>query len=759
MAEEKVQRPSARYNIPPKYGDIFLAAKTGNIAAVKEFVEQDESGVKKTSDGGFRRRTAFSIACEHKRYEVAEYLLDHGADPERDSEEQKIIMTPLHWAAQEGHVEVKTPLSVAAEKGMLAAVEVLLGDALVDPALAIDSQQTPLYLAAQEGHEGVVQLPAPRTLDDANYIHKKPLMAATSGGHLGVVSWLLEQPQVNPVSRDLEGATALWYALLHDHSDIARLLIPRDNISLHLLVAHQPRFKVRFDGFIPVPQPTPAQDEFGAPDFSEAKALLNLGYDVDTKNDAGITALQSEVRKKRLGSINFLVNEHASMEGISADEWRALLDTPEADKAALLITTTSVRVMTADGVNRFAANGETELVEIYTGEKGCCMPSTLAFPALLLTIYRITGKNVSWDDIYQNVFCNFVIPDHLWETGTTKLYIYNNNAKMTAAVSIFFSLPVEADASQDDLGMRLKSEIKLAWRNNRFSQEPMFYLSSFPDGWAPYAEFEIQIMRKIAEAWKSACREARHELGDIRDSQLRSEGSNPELMNRIAKLAKKFSFYRVELEKQLIDACAFLTVYDSIDNRYTTRIQYLLETEWEQNIGDELEKLEQSVRDVLQIVGYMMFSLVCRNVMLLTYVSIFYLPLAYCAALWAIPNITTASVKIPFIKTSVAVAAITLLVALNVESILALIIWGYDKVRDKIMKAMQEDSESWGKKGNDLKFLHPRSKTRSEWWLCWYPLVLGWRWLRTRSTSTTPAGESNPSSDNAVSPTPQLLAV
>ncbi|KAM0739619.1 hypothetical protein ACQRIT_004803 [Beauveria bassiana] len=520
MAEEKVQRPSARYNIPPKYGDIFLAAKTGNLAAVKEFVEQDEFEVKKTSDGGFRRRTAFSIACEHNRYDVAEYLLNHGADPERDNEEQGFIMTPLHWAAQEGHVEVvnliekrhvnidardylgrtalwlaadrgrekivrillknrkrdrnainryikKTPLSVAAEKGMLAAVEVLLGDALVDPALAIDSQHTPLYLAAQNGHEGVVQLlarAAPRTLDDANYTHTKPLMAAARGGHLGVVSWLLEQPQVNPVSRDLEGATALW-----------------------------------FDGFIPIPQPTPAQEEFGAPDFSEAKALLNLGYDVDTKNDAGITALQSEVRKKRLESINFLVNEHASMEGISADEWRALLNTPEADKAALLITTTSVRVMTADGVNRFAANGETELIENLYGGKGLMIP----------------GKNVLWDDIYQNVFCNFAIPDYLWETSTMKLYIYNKNAEMAAAVSISFALPVEADASQDDLSMRLKSEIKLAWRNNRFSQEPMFYLSSFPDGWAPNAEFEIQIMRKIAEAWKSACREARHELGDI----------------------------------------------------------------------------------------------------------------------------------------------------------------------------------------------------------------------------------------------------
>lgn len=121
----------------------------------------------------------------------------------------------------------------------------------------------------------------------------------------------------------------------------------------------------------------------------------------------------------------------------------------------------------------------------------------------------------------------------------------------------------------------------------------------------------------------------------------------------------------------------------------------------------------------------------------------------------------SADTKVPFIQTSVAVAAITLLIAFNIESILALIIWVYDKARDGIMKAMQEDSTSkkWQGRGNDLRFLHPRSKTRSEWWLCCYPLVLAWRWLRKWQTTTAAAKNSNASSSDATPPKAQVEAV
>ena len=102
----------------------------------------------------------------------------------------------------------------------------------------------------------------------------------------------------------------------------------------------------------------------------------------------------------------------------------------------------------------------------------------------------------------------------------------------------------------------------------------------------------------------------------------------------------------------------------------------------------------------------------------------------------------SATTKTPFITTSVAVAVITLLVAFNIESSVALTVVTYDKGRGVVLKTMQEDTVDgkWRRGGNDLHFLNPRSATRSEWWLRWYMLVRGWRRI-TGSWKTQPQSD------------------
>ncbi|XWX00580.1 hypothetical protein V2A60_008601 [Cordyceps javanica] len=759
MATEPIQEPRGRDDKAESHRDIFFAAKAGDLAAVKDFAEKEKEhfDVHKTSTSDLGSRTAFSIACEYNHCDVAEYLLGCGANPERDNEEGLIKMTPLHRAAQQGHIEVvnllqkrlagvdvkncdgttalwlaakggypeivtillehtktdrnsaddlgRSPLSVAAENGKVAVVEVLLGDASVDPAWEDMDRETPLYLAASNGHKEAVELlarAAPHTLDYPDMFGSTPLIEAASKGHLEIVRWLLGQAQVNPMKQDLTGLTALISAMDAKHKRIVDLLIPRDNISLHLLVSLTPTFEDQYSEVIPPATETWSKSENSY--LTLAKSLLNAGYNVNTKTDAGVTALQSAVQKKRLQSICFLIHEHASIEGITADEWRALL-TPNADEGSLILTTNMVATIPADRA-KAADFGTAEFFDL------------------------IPGKGASWDDIYEKMLHRCATFTHLWETSTLKLSICDSDAERTKIVSITFALPVEDAASQYNRDMQRQSEVKMAWRCSRYSNKPHFYLSSFPDGWPHNSEFEIQFMRKVAEAWTFGCRQARLQLAAIRDEQLISEGRRPELMSRLANLAKTFAFYRVELEKQLADARAFLTVYDSIDNRHTTKIKSLLEVEWEKNIGDEIEKLEQNVRDVLQI------------------------------ALWAIPNVSSASVKMPFIKVSVAVASITLLIALNAGSILALVISVYDWARSRIIKNMQDDdSKSWKNRGNELKVLHPRSNTRSEWWLCCYALVMAWRWLRKELTTEAQAKKNDASNDDAPKATTQAEPV
>lgn len=98
--------------------------------------------------------------------------------------------------------------------------------------------------------------------------------------------------------------------------------------------------------------------------------------------------------------------------------------------------------------------------------------------------------------------------------------------------------------------------------------------------------------------------------------------------------------------------------------------------------------------------------------MLLTYVSIFYLPLGFCAvsypisttvlckieqlliefsqALWAIPNITDNNTRTPFIVTATMVSVVTLLVTFNMEKIASIIQQGYQYGRDTISSKWKE---------------------------------------------------------------------
>lgn len=137
-----------------------------------------------------------------------------------------------------------------------------------------------------------------------------------------------------------------------------------------------------------------------------------------------------------------------------------------------------------------------------------------------------------------------------------------------------------------------------------------------------------------------------------------------------------------------------------------------------------------------------------QNVMLLTYVSIFYLPLAYCAvsistllhiplpeksyclyqtrtdkvsrqALWAIPNILDTGTKIPFIISSVVVALVTLIIAFNLENLTGLIGRVYHNWRAKLVGDMKNDSH-WKERGDKLQQSVIARERPSEWLLLGY---------------------------------------
>ncbi|KAL2024984.1 hypothetical protein VTK56DRAFT_3683 [Thermocarpiscus australiensis] len=132
-----------------------------------------------------------------------------------------------------------------------------------------------------------------------------------------------------------------------------------------------------------------------------------------------------------------------------------------------------------------------------------------------------------------------------------------------------------------------------------------------------------------------------------------------------------------------------------------------------------------------------------ENVRLLTYVSIFYLPLAFCAALWAIPNINDHGTRTAFIIAAVIVSVVTHIAVSNLGNISALFGWLHRKWRDNMVNRMKSDeSWEWRRLAWKLEGIESRNESAvpSDWNIAWYQLRV---WQSTNSSS----GSSPPAAD------------
>lgn len=151
--------------------DLFSAAATGRLEDVGRQVAAGTSGVNDYAHDGW---TALHLAAFFGRHNVAERLLDAGADPTAVSR-NSLRNTPLHAALAGRHTDVAillverggdvhaqdagrhTPLHIAAENGLLDAVRALL-DSGAD-AHAVDAEdKTALSRAAAQNRSDVVDL-------------------------------------------------------------------------------------------------------------------------------------------------------------------------------------------------------------------------------------------------------------------------------------------------------------------------------------------------------------------------------------------------------------------------------------------------------------------------------------------------------------------------------------------------------------------------------------------------------------------------
>jgi hypothetical protein len=110
-------------------------------------------------------------------------------------------------------------------------------------------------------------------------------------------------------------------------------------------------------------------------------------------------------------------------------------------------------------------------------------------------------------------------------------------------------------------------------------------------------------------------------------------------------------------------------------------------------------------------------------VKLLTYVSIFFLPPAFCVALWSMNEDYSVP---PFVITTTTVAAGTYLVVANLDGITRILAQAYSLVRQRVIRLMEQDKRgTWSEKGSQLGRFRPEREGRdiSEWNIAYYLLM------------------------------------
>ncbi|KAL8917223.1 MAG: hypothetical protein Q9208_008062 [Pyrenodesmia sp. 3 TL-2023] len=136
-----------------------------------------------------------------------------------------------------------------------------------------------------------------------------------------------------------------------------------------------------------------------------------------------------------------------------------------------------------------------------------------------------------------------------------------------------------------------------------------------------------------------------------------------------------------------------------------------------------------------------------ENVKLLTFVSVFFIPLSFCTSLWSVNNMFSMSSLIAVI---VVVALLTYTTVLNINSIVTSVSSLYDRKKRRVINAMKKDErEQWKHCGQRFESFRPKHENPkpSEWYITLYAMlnpaaVLGLsQWSKREVTATRPGDE------------------
>lgn len=293
---------------PKKDTPLIQASRMGDVNKVRELISAGATVTLHNIQNV--NVTALQIAAQNGHREVAQLLIDGGADKEAKTPDGR---TPLHIAAQNGHSQVAQ----------------LLIDRGADKEHKCQVGFTPLHAAAQFGKGNVAQLLIEKGADKEAKSQggSTPLHFATRNGHIQVVQLLIEKG-ADVHARNNQGLSPYTIALTfesyalfnslpnwkyhldekaHDGLTVLQRIINsqgllglKDLTALVDLGANIDIFNKEYQ--------TPLLTVFKAGNYPLAKALVHLGAEINAPLDGnGTTLLTRAIQNQSLREIYTLL--------------------------------------------------------------------------------------------------------------------------------------------------------------------------------------------------------------------------------------------------------------------------------------------------------------------------------------------------------------------------------------------------------------------------------------------------------------------